>query len=787
MTGKAGSSLGRFIYKRSIKAVLVLLQAASAGILCYCILTIGFWLDGAESYWVAAQEFAESELFFRQVDTIVKNKIRGQQNCELFETNDEFDGQKEIDIQSYGKGKVTVKDLNTTYLLQDLLDFYEDGGLQQLDAAIQEAAAEAGSGGPAVGERLDLQSEELETIRPVTGISLAECSRWYSDSAAFIQEIYHTLSRVCHDIGEKYAEYQTLQEESWSRHAPSNLRYCIENSSTGELYTNLEADDYESACSLLMQEEDFSCLYEGERSFNIMVTNPDNVLNRAAEEWFMTDRFVNTNEKVLLAVNLQWPVSDELQTYANYFTKRGDVLLASGILAVVCFVLLAVCFILTMMGTGWTEGRLTPQLYSADAVPTELSAGIYLILGVVFWQVILSLVPQQTMILDADRNWISVVVAAADLVLLSGCTSFMRRLRAKTLWSNSICYMLLHSWQQVTSARILSWRFLFMYIGFFALNIMFIAFFGKAVGIFLVLILDMVVLLYLLRDLVGKQSIWEGIHQISKGDLSYKIDTSTLQGETCEMAKAINEMGDGLQEAVQTIVKNERLKSELITNVSHDLKTPLTSIVNYVDLLKRENPEGERTRHYIEILDQKSQRLKQLTEDLVEASRISSGNIELDMMELQFGSILEQAYGEFEERFEEHHLRVILNIEKEPLCIMADGAQLWRVLENLMGNICKYAKEDTVVYFILEKQGDTACLSMQNTSSQELTIEADELMGRFVRGDQSRSTEGSGLGLSIAQNLTQLMGGNFRLEVEKESFEAVITFPCVTRITENPA
>jgi signal transduction histidine kinase len=769
--------LKKLICKKNIRVLLVLLQTVAVGILSYCLLTIGFWMEGTTSYWEAAQEFVESELFFRQVDGIIRNKIRGQQNCELFETDGVFDGEKEIDIQSYGQQNVTVKDLNTTYLLQDLLDFYQNGGLQQLDEALLAVQEEQAVGGQSAGEQLAARSEQLETIRPVTGISLAECSRWYSDSARFVQEIYQTLSQVCREIGAKYTEYQLRQEESWSRLAPSNLRYYIENSTTGEYYTNLDATDYKTAEDALAADESFVCLYAGERSFNIMVTNTDNVLNDAAEQWFMEERFVNTNEKVLLAVDTSWPVSDELQTYANYFTKRGSMLLSSGIMAVVCTLILVVCLALTLWTTGYTEDGTQVRLYRKDSVPTELSAGIYLILGVIIWQLLMRLIPEQSSLFDANRYQSSLVMIPAYFIGLSAVSEVVRRLRAGTLWTNSICYMLLRSWSKVDSSRMISWRFLFFYLGFFALNICFIVFFRKSVGLFLVGILDLAVLLGGLRDLVGRQSIWEGIHQISRGDLTYKIDTSALQGETYEMACAINEMGDGLQEAVESIIKNERLKAELITNVSHDLKTPLTSIVNYVDLLKRENPEGEKVQHYIAVLEQKAQRLKQLTEDLVEASRISSGNIELDMIELQPGSILEQAYGEFEERFEECGLHAVLQIDREPLTIQADGAQLWRVLENLMGNICKYAKPGTDVFLTFERRDDMACLSLRNTSAEILTVEADELTGRFVRGDASRSTEGSGLGLSIAQNLTQLMGGSFRLHTEQEEFEVTVSFP----------
>ena len=381
--------------------------------------------------------------------------------------------------------------------------------------------------------------------------------------------------------------------------------------------------------------------------------------------------------------------------------------------------------------------------------------------------------------LDArERVLASVVVMFGYLTALTGALSLMRRIRAKTIWKNSVVFLLVRTWQKVTAARAASGQLLFFYVIFFILNFAFLLF-GR-VGIFMVFVLDMAVLLYLLRDMAGKQSVYDGIHQISKGDLTYKIDTAALQGETYEMAKAVNEMGDGLQKAVDAIVRNERLKAELITNVSHDIKTPLTSIVNYVDLLKRENLQGERVQRYIEVLDQKSQRLRQLTEDLVEASKISSGNIELQMVRMQLQSMLQQAYGEFQERFEERSLAPVWEMEKEPVCIMADGRQLWRILENLFGNIYKYAAEGTRIYIELYREEDRAILSLQNTSREKFAVDdAQELAGRFVRGDKSRSTEGSGLGLSIAQSLVELHGGTFEIAADFDLFRVTMEFPLV--------
>ena len=242
------------------------------------------------------------------------------------------------------------------------------------------------------------------------------------------------------------------------------------------------------------------------------------------------------------------------------------------------------------------------------------------------------------------------------------------------------------------------------------------------------------------------------------------------------MADYINHIGEGLDAAVENSLKNERMKTELITNVSHDIKTPLTSIINYIDLLKRENPEDPKIRGYLEVLENKAQRLKVLTEDVVEASKASTGNITLEMTELNFVELINQVIGEFEEKFEERNLQMVVHFDEEEAIICADGRRLWRVLENVFGNVSKYAMENTRVYVDMNVNRPNVRLSLKNISAQPLNITADELTERFIRGDISRNTEGSGLGLSIAKDLVQLQGGTFNLYLDGDLFKVTIEF-----------
>lgn len=276
--------------------------------------------------------------------------------------------------------------------------------------------------------------------------------------------------------------------------------------------------------------------------------------------------------------------------------------------------------------------------------------------------------------------------------------------------------------------------------------------------------------------------IHQALELISTGALDTKLDVSEFHGQEKEVAEAVNHIRDGLMESVNESLKNEKLKADLITNVSHDIKTPLTSIVNYVDLLKRENLGNENARNYIRILDEKSQRLKQLTEDLVETSKITSGNVKLDMQKIDMVELLYQTGGEFNERFEARNLTIVTKIPNKSMYIYADGRQLYRSLENLYTNAAKYALENTRVYVELSNNDNKVVFTIKNVSKNELDIVSDgkvDLTERFVRGEKSRTTEGSGLGLSIAKNLTTLMGGKFEINVDGDLFIATIEYEMI--------
>lgn len=361
-----------------------------------------------------------------------------------------------------------------------------------------------------------------------------------------------------------------------------------------------------------------------------------------------------------------------------------------------------------------------------------------------------------------------------------GYVSLIKRIKGRNLWKNSLLRVIVRFIYKIYDNRKKTTKTVLLLCGFFLVQGIAVLF-RNGVTMLLVLLADVGVFYVVLNGLLLKEKLKKGIEEIALGNMEYQIPLQGLRGENLKLAEMINGIANGFHMAVEEAMKNERLKTDLITNVSHDIKTPLTSIINYVALLKQSDIADPKIQGYLDILEAKAQRLKTLTEDVVEASKVSSGNISLEYMDVDLVEMIQQTEGEMAEKFEARNLKMIVNLPAEPAVVHVDGRRMWRVLENIFGNAAKYAMPGTRVYADLKLEEDTVDLSLKNVSEHQLNISADELTERFIRGDLSRSSEGSGLGLSIAQSLTTMQGGTFNLYLDGDLFRVNIRFPRVKK------
>ena len=523
---------------------------------------------------------------------------------------------------------------------------------------------------------------------------------------------------------------------------------------------------------------------------------------------------VSDNFIFVTYVNQELPVSDSFTDGKTFFDAYSRYQRPVFLAFLLCFLLLIVSLVWLTAVAGRKSTDEEIHLCFFDRWPTELSAGL-----VVFaWLLVVALFLQGSTILNlADYQIARLQAAAAQGSLLNayqllvliiigfytlfwfqiGYLSLVRRIKAKQLWKNSLLRRLLilivkviryikrkfHAradfYSRNTAARL---KVTFAFLGYMFFKYLILG--STKIFFSLSCLADLLLLIYGITKAYHREQITKGLKEISGGNLQYKIPLDRLSGDDKRIAEYINNIGSGLDAAVENSVKNERMKTELITNVSHDLKTPLTSIISYIDLLKRENFTDPKVLEYLDILETKAARLKVLTEDVVEASKASTGNLTLNMTNLDFVEMLHQVIGEFEERFEERQLTMMVHFPDEPSMIRADGQRLWRVLENVFGNVTKYAMENTRVYAEVRNANSQVIFTLKNISAQPLNFAAEELTERFVRGDVSRNTEGSGLGLSIAKSLTKLQGGQFQLYLDGDLFKVTITFKAQAKITE---
>lgn len=488
------------------------------------------------------------------------------------------------------------------------------------------------------------------------------------------------------------------------------------------------------------------------------------------------------NVVLIIGVDTDFTAQDDLYDANNEYVKLHPWVKISIVGAFISLIGWILTLVYLTIAAGHREGI---HLSWIDKVKTEIVIAVFLLIAVEL-VLLVSHVNNRTWNVSGLLVAYGTVSFVLDTAFLIFYLSMVRRMKAEVMWQNSLACWLCRGIGKTFRERTVTVRVLVLF-GIHMIVCFILAmgafYYRKVAALVLLLVFCGVEAYFILREAVEQYRILSGVEHIREGALTEKIDLDELHGENRRLAETINDIGAGLLRVVDDNTKNERMKADLITNVSHDIKTPLTSIINYVNLLRMEDIENERARSYIEIIDEKSQRLKQLTMDLVEASRISSGNIKLDMQKIDIVELVYQTGGEFNEKFETKELTIVTKLPKSAVFIYADGRQLYRAVENLYNNVAKYALEKTRVYVEVMAKDGRAVFSIRNVSERSLAQEnsnAGDLTERFTRGDSSRTTEGSGLGLSIAKNLTGLMGGEFKITVDGDLFIATMVFPLYT-------
>ncbi len=468
----------------------------------------------------------------------------------------------------------------------------------------------------------------------------------------------------------------------------------------------------------------------------------------------------------------------------NYCYAYKNLLLG----AMIGFALLALCcFAFLMAAAGHKSGIDGIQPGLTERLPFDVFTVLIAALGVMLMQLLIIFSTGGANILKFITY--TLVFEAAAVLGLWWCLSFARRLKLGSVLKSCISVrVILWCWRSlkkllaftgdalrgmalVPKATVII--FIILFVEFF-----WIVAYG-ADGAFLLFgwFIERAVLVLLAAwVLLCMKKLLKAGEELSQGNLDYRVDTAKMRGPLKEHGEQLNRIGEGMNKAVNERMKSEHFRTELITNVSHDIKTPLTSIINYVDLLEKEEIDNEKAREYLEVLSRQSARLKKLIDDLMEASKASTGNLNVNLERCELGVLIDQCAGEYAEKLKAAGLELVVTKPEEPVAIMADGRHMWRIFDNLLNNICKYAMAGTRVYINLDKEAGRATVSFRNISARQLNISGEELMERFVRGDSSRNTEGSGLGLSIARSLAQLQKGELELTVDGDLFKVVLRF-----------
>lgn len=639
---------------------------------------------------------------------------------------------------------------------------------------------------------------DYKTVNGETVLQLVNNSKEWNDK---LNEAYRMINNSAETIYSDVDNYAVAQNQY--QEGNTNITYLYVNLDNKTVITNKKKyqnfDNYKENLKKMKKSGKYVIVRPklADYESNIEKAGKEDSM---AQKWQETVAgYVDASDYIYVSVvDTDYPVKDNFYEQDEIFTRYGAGAKVAGILGMAAVAAYLVILVFLTIGAGKVKEDEEVHLMKFDHIKTELAAASVLLLwavvalvgvkaGAFTWQN----ASGETIYMENVESYLpGIVVGSVEALytcamFLFGYLSLVRRIKAGTVWKNSVLrWLLIFVKEMFQNIRHL-WKSIMEFAIFFMIHWLTYVFGSAGSSIWIsnrlwaviLLIIDVAAFIWMVQKAKGTGKIKTGIEKIAGGEVDYQIPVNGLLAEHKEIAEKVNSIGEGLEAALAKSMKSERLKTDLITNVSHDIKTPLTSIINYVELLKQEDLKDPKIQRYIEVLEQKSQRLKTLTEDVVEASKVSSGNITLEFMNLNLVEMIQQTSGEFEEKFKARDLEEVMNLPNEEVVIRADGRRLWRVLSNIYNNAAKYAMQGTRVYADLEKKDGMAYFSLKNVSEQPLNISADELTERFIRGDVSRSTEGSGLGLSIAQSLTEMQGGTFELYLDGDLFKVTIKFP----------
>lgn len=575
-----------------------------------------------------------------------------------------------------------------------------------------------------------------------------------------MSEIYRTYNRLYDGYSPDYAQYR-------SSNGDKAFRFILRDADTGKLlFDGLDGADYQwhaeqvlNVPNLNLSDTDY--VYWDD---NGGIGEPENTTSVVFEGYILKEIADGESSKIFMELNIA-----ELM-YENRYTLIA--------VAAVSFVLCIVLFVFLMCAAGHRAGREDIVPSFVDKIPFDLFTVLMIVAIACLW----AIMTEMDFGNAAAIVFGGVVVLVMALLLLLYIMSFAVRVKLGGLIKGCVMYKIIAwAWKIVKKL----WRFAADVIKNLPLVPKTLAVVAALLVLELIALDGGGFMWFLVNGLLAAALIYTAIcmkklllagKKLAEGDESCTVDTKYIYGPFKTYGEQLNTIRDGVSKAVEARMRSEHFRTELITNVSHDIKTPLTSIINYVDLLGKEKPENEKMREYIDVLQRQSARLKKLIDDLLEASKASTGSLSVNAALCDVGVLLDQSLGEYGEKLAAAGLEPVLTKPDKPVLIMADGRHMWRIFDNLLNNICKYSLCGTRVYLeVCEREGK-AVVTFRNISSGQLNISSDELMERFVRGDSSRNTEGSGLGLNIAQSLARLQKGDLDLTIDGDLFKVTLSF-----------